>query len=96
MRWRCGSFDIESESPPHHLHRSATGFVSAKAQSRILAYLDPELTEEERDIVRQGRNAKSGDIPKMPTSSNTGMQRHLRRWLGIYIIRVSRTGSVSS
>ena len=61
MRWRCGSFDIESESPPHHLHRSATGFVSAKAQSRILAYLDPELTEEERDIVRQGRNAKSGD-----------------------------------
>ncbi|OIB01807.1 ribonuclease III [Paenibacillus sp. LC231] len=49
---------------PHHLHRSATGFVSAKAQSRILAYLDPELTEEERDIVRQGRNAKSGSIPK--------------------------------
>lgn len=49
---------------PHHLHRSATGFVSAKAQSRILAYLDPELTEEERNIVRQGRNAKSGSIPK--------------------------------
>lgn len=49
---------------PHHLHRTATGFVSAKAQSRILAYLDPDLTEEERDIVRQGRNAKSGSIPK--------------------------------
>lgn len=49
---------------PHHLHRTATGFVSAKAQSRILAYLDPELTEEERDVVRQGRNAKSGSIPK--------------------------------
>lgn len=49
---------------PPHLHRTATGFVSAKAQSRILAYLDPELTEEERDVVRQGRNAKSGSIPK--------------------------------
>ncbi|WP_127595272.1 Mini-ribonuclease 3 [Paenibacillus lautus] len=49
---------------PHHLHRTATGFVSAKAQSRILAFLDPELTEEERDVVRQGRNAKSGSIPK--------------------------------
>lgn len=49
---------------PHHLHRSATSFVSAKAQSRILAFLDPELTEEERDVVRQGRNAKSGSIPK--------------------------------
>lgn len=23
---------------PHHLHRTATSFVSAKAQSRILAY----------------------------------------------------------
>ncbi|KOP66289.1 ribonuclease III [Bacillus sp. FJAT-18019] len=49
---------------PHHLHRTATGYVSAKAQSRILAFLEPELTGEERDIVRQGRNAKSGSIPK--------------------------------
>ncbi|WP_422658473.1 Mini-ribonuclease 3 [Paenibacillus sp. EC2-1] len=49
---------------PHHLHRTATSFVSAKAQSRILAFLDPVLTEEERDVVRQGRNAKSGSIPK--------------------------------
>lgn len=49
---------------PHHLHRTATSFVSAKAQSRILSFLDPLLTEEERDVVRQGRNAKSGSIPK--------------------------------
>ncbi|MGM1049694.1 MAG: Mini-ribonuclease 3 [Bacillota bacterium] len=49
---------------PHHLHRTATNLVSAKAQSRILSFLDPMLTEEERDIVRQGRNAKSGSLPK--------------------------------
>lgn len=49
---------------PNHLHRSATGLVSAKAQSRILTGIEAELTEEERDIVRQGRNAKSGSIPK--------------------------------
>ncbi|WP_458124247.1 Mini-ribonuclease 3 [Paenibacillus sp. Z3-2] len=49
---------------PNHLHRSATGLVSAKAQSRILSSIEAELTEEERDIVRQGRNAKSGSIPK--------------------------------
>lgn len=49
---------------PNHLHRSSTGFVSAKAQSRILAFLEPELTEEEREVVRQGRNAKSGTVPK--------------------------------
>lgn len=49
---------------PNHLHRSATGLVSAKAQSRILTTIEAALTEEERDIVRQGRNAKSGSIPK--------------------------------
>ncbi|WP_438348951.1 Mini-ribonuclease 3 [Paenibacillus sp. FA6] len=49
---------------PHHLHTSATKMVSAKAQSRIVAHLDAVLTEEERDVVRQGRNAKSGSVPK--------------------------------
>lgn len=49
---------------PNHLHRSATGLVSAKAQSTILAYLEPVLTEAEKDVVRRGRNAKSGTIPK--------------------------------
>ncbi|MEC0126899.1 Mini-ribonuclease 3 [Paenibacillus pabuli] len=49
---------------PNHLHRSATGLVSAKAQSRILTGIEADLTDEERDIVRQGRNAKSGSIPK--------------------------------
>jgi ribonuclease-3 family protein len=49
---------------PHHLHRSATQLVSAKAQSKIVTHLDGVLTDEERDVVRQGRNAKSGSIPK--------------------------------
>jgi len=39
-------------------------FVSAKAQSRALARLMPHLTEEEADIVKRGRNAKSGTVPK--------------------------------
>ncbi|CAH0120761.1 MULTISPECIES: Mini-ribonuclease 3 [unclassified Paenibacillus] len=49
---------------PNHLHRGATQFVSAKAQSRLLLVWQPLLTEEEKDVVRQGRNAKSGSIPK--------------------------------
>lgn len=49
---------------PAHLHRSATGLVSAKAQSRILAGIESLLNEKEQDIVRQGRNAKSGSVPK--------------------------------
>lgn len=49
---------------PHHLHVQATHFVSAKSQAKLLELLGPQLTEEEQDVVRQGRNAKSGSIPK--------------------------------
>jgi ribonuclease-3 family protein len=49
---------------PNQLHRHATKYVSAKAQARALQVLQPHLTEEEQDIVRKGRNAKSGTIPK--------------------------------
>ncbi|WP_040953144.1 Mini-ribonuclease 3 [Gorillibacterium massiliense] len=49
---------------PNHLHREATRFVSAKAQAKALASIMPLLNEEELDIVRRGRNAKSGTVPK--------------------------------
>lgn len=49
---------------PHHLHGQATKYVSAKAQAKLLALLEPLLAEGEKDVVRQGRNAKSGTIPK--------------------------------
>ncbi|QHW35173.1 ribonuclease III [Paenibacillus rhizovicinus] len=49
---------------PHHLHKQATQFVSAKAQFLILEKWRPHLSEEEADIVRRGRNAKSGTMPK--------------------------------
>ena len=48
-----------------NLHRAATGHVSAKAQRRLLLEVwQPLLTEEEADVVRRGRNAKSGAPPK--------------------------------
>jgi Uncharacterized protein conserved in bacteria len=49
---------------PQHLHKEATSLVSAKAQRKLLERLQPLLTEEEADIVRRGRNAKSGAPPK--------------------------------
>lgn len=55
------------------LHRSAIQFVSAKAQSKVLRYwLEKDLLdEEEQAVVRRGRNAKSGTIPK-----NTDVQTY--------------------
>lgn len=55
-------------SKPNHksnyMHKEATSYVSAKAQHRWLEKWLPHLTEEETDIVRRGRNTKSGTPPK--------------------------------
>jgi ribonuclease-3 family protein len=58
---------------PNQLHRSATNYVSAKAQARLLHQLaDAEyFSEEEGAIIRRGRNAKSGTVPK-----NTDVQTY--------------------
>lgn len=50
----------------HQLHRQATRYVSAKAQAKILREILERniLDEREMDIVKRGRNAKSGTIPK--------------------------------
>ncbi|MEK4231163.1 Mini-ribonuclease 3 [Solibacillus sp. FSL H8-0538] len=51
---------------PNALHKEATSYVSAKAQSMIMHRLiDVQfLTEEELAVFRRGRNAKSGSVPK--------------------------------
>lgn len=58
---------------PNQLHRAATKYVSAKAQSKIIFYLmnNELLSEAEIAIVKRGRNAKSGTIPK-----NTDVQTY--------------------
>ncbi|MGE8207225.1 Mini-ribonuclease 3 [Heyndrickxia sp. NPDC080065] len=61
------------KTKPHQLHKEATKFVSAKAQASILkSFLEQDvLTEEEKVIVKRGRNAKSGSVPK-----NTDVQTY--------------------
>ncbi|MFK2826823.1 Mini-ribonuclease 3 [Bacillus sp. B190/17] len=58
---------------PNQLHREATHYVSAKAQARILYNMFESnfLSEEELAVVKRGRNAKSGTIPK-----NTDVQTY--------------------
>ncbi|TVX95665.1 Mini-ribonuclease 3 [Cohnella terricola] len=58
---------------PHELHRAATGYVSAAAQAKLLQRWMPHLTEEESDIVRRGRNTKSGQPPR---NADPGDYRH--------------------
>lgn len=49
---------------PHHLQKQSTVYVSAKAQSKALECWMSMLTEEEAAVVKRGRNAKSGTVPK--------------------------------
>ena len=49
---------------PNALHRETARYVSAKAQAQAVRLIEPELTEEEKDMLRRGRNAKAHAAPK--------------------------------
>lgn len=49
---------------PHKLHIEAIKYVKAKSQADLLKRIQEELTEDEKDIVRRGRNAENHHLPK--------------------------------
>lgn len=75
----------------HYLHKEATTFVSAKAQRRWLELWQPMLTEEEAEIVRRGRNAKSGTPPKNADPADYRQATALECLVG-YLFYEGRTG----
>jgi len=54
----------KGNAPVHKLHKRSITYVKAKAQSDTIHKLMELLSQDEQDIVRRGRNAKSGTIPK--------------------------------
>ncbi|MGE5473843.1 MAG: Mini-ribonuclease 3 [Ignavibacteriales bacterium] len=46
------------------LHKKSITFVKAQAQAEIVKAISDLLTEEERDIIRRGRNIKPASPPK--------------------------------
>ena len=52
---------------PHKLHIEAIKYVKAEAQGKILNKIQEQLTAEEKDIVRRGRNAENHHLPKNAT-----------------------------
>ena len=55
------------------LHRKVTGYVSAKAQAKMMDALLKELTEEDASIYRRGRNSKPYTKAK-----NASMEEYLK------------------
>lgn len=51
------------------IHKAVTGFARAESQAKAVLSLQEELTEEEWDIVKRGRNQKPTGIPKKASVS---------------------------
>ena len=49
---------------PHELHINTIKYVKAGAQAETLNKIQEFLTDEEKDIVRRGRNAQNHHLPK--------------------------------
>lgn len=49
---------------PHKLHIESIKYVKAQAQAEFLRKIYDGLTEEEKEIVRRGRNAENHHLPK--------------------------------
>ena len=57
---------------PHKLHIESIKYVKAQAQAEILNKIYDDLTEDEKDIVRRGRNVENHHLPK-----NSNVQEYM-------------------
>ena len=62
----------ETKLKPHELHVKAINYVKAKAQAEMLKNIQDILSEDEKDIVRRGRNAENHHLPK-----NSNVQEYM-------------------
>ena len=70
IRTICGK---RTNMQTQKLHRKVTGYVSAKAQAKMMDALLKELTEEDASIYRRGRNSKPYTKAK-----NASMEEYLK------------------
>ena len=62
----------ETNLKPHKLHIEAIKYVKAKSQAEKLKEIYEDLTEEEKNIVRRGRNTQNHHLPK-----NSNVQEYM-------------------
>ena len=57
---------------PHKLHIESIKYVKASAQAEILKNIYDDLSEEEKEVIRRGRNAENHHVPK-----NSSVQEYM-------------------
>lgn len=55
---------LKENIPVKKLHKTTINYVKAKAQAEAVYRLDEILSEEEKNMVKKGRNAKTKSMPK--------------------------------
>lgn len=75
---------LHGKAKPKDLHRATVAYVSAPAQAAAMEKLLPQLSEEEADVYRRGRNTAPHSVPKAATRAQyqaaTGLEA-LFGWL---------------
>ncbi|MDE6700135.1 MAG: ribonuclease III [Acetatifactor sp.] len=56
--------------PPNELHKLTSAYVKAEMQAKIIVALKDELTEEEAQVYKRGRNAKPYTTAKNATRAD--------------------------
>lgn len=54
----------KGNAPVNKLHKASRELVRAEAQAKIYRVIEPVLSDEEKEVLRRGRNAKSISTPK--------------------------------
>ncbi len=74
----------------HGLHAATVRLVAAPAQAAAARRLEPEFTQEEREVFRRGRNAKTHAIPHGATFSEYHTATALEALFGYLYLRGRR------
>lgn len=61
--WLC----LHGKATNRGLHKATVKYVSAPAQAKAAEKILPQLTQEEMDVFRRGRNSSPHTIPKAAT-----------------------------
>lgn len=71
-----------SNAKPHKLHIASIQYVKAKAQADCLKKLQEYLTDEEKEIVRRGRNVQNHHIAKNANVADYAMSTAFEALIG--------------
>ncbi len=76
---------------PHMLHINSIKYVKAEAQAKILKKLEKILTDDEKEIVRRGRNTQNHHLPKNASHEDYGMATAFEALIGyLYLTKKDR------